>query len=252
MLGKNLSKTLLTQLLLWGSIVFAHVETFGEAAEEFISVEKGHVLHKFMRGNSWVDDFTENRFEFWEDDTFSVVEVTKDKDGVAIDLGAWIGTTSIWLAKNFFHVIVVEPDKESLIYLEKNLQASACENVTVCSKAISGTGEQVLFGPRVDMDNALNVSTSRIKRESDSQYDCSMPSLTFEQIIHDYWRANEKINKHKVTFIKCDIEGTEEAILEDVLRFSLENKCRIWMSFHLDWWSSKKITDFEDLLNQMM
>ncbi len=50
---------------------------------------------------SWVDDFLVYDFKDWENDTFEVFEKVKNQEGIAIDIGAWIGTTAIWLSKNF-------------------------------------------------------------------------------------------------------------------------------------------------------
>lgn len=42
----------------------------------------------------------------------------------------------------------------------------------------------------------------------------------------------------------------EENILEDVLHYAYTNKCPVYMSFHLDWWKHKKITDFDYLFQR--
>lgn len=72
-------------------------------------------------------------------------------------------------------------------------------------------------------------------------------SVTFKQLVYDTVYADEKLDSHKISFIKCDLEGAEEEILEDVLHFAFYNKCPVYISFHLDWWVSKKISDFDYL-----
>jgi hypothetical protein len=47
--------------------------------------------------------------------------------------------------------------------------------------------------------------------------------------------------------IKCDIDGDEEEILEDILHFAYYNDCPAYISFHLDSWNDKKITRFDKL-----
>lgn len=215
------------------------------AEDEFVSVEKRGVVHKFAKMNAfWVDDFTAKLFKNWEEDTFDTFEMVADKKGIAIDIGAWIGTTSIWLSKNFDHVIAVEPDKVSLVFLEKNLKASECTNVTICNKAITANSEDVFFGPRASISNSLNFSTSYVKNKRNSINDFKTSSITFDQLVKDYIADNEALKDKKVTFIKCDIEGGEEGILKDVLNYAYENNCRVWMSFHHTWWTNKKVTDY--------
>jgi FkbM family methyltransferase len=213
-------------------------------AEDYITVEKKGVLHKFVRVDEATDHFTQNIFKNWENETFDVFDTVKDTQSIAIDMGAWIGTTAIWLSKNFHHVIAIEPDVESLKCLNRNLEASDCLNVSICDKPVAETAFRVLFGPRGER---LNDSMSYIKKESDNINDYFIQSVTFKQLIYDYIYANDNINLHKISFIKCDIEGGEENILEDLLHFIYNNDCKAYVSFHLSFWKSKKITDFEYL-----
>ena len=186
-------------------------------------------------------------FENWENETFEVFDRMKNKEGIAIDLGAWIGTTSIWLSKHFYHVLSVEADKESLKCLDTNLKASDCLNVTICPKAIAEKCQKVIFGT---LSRTLNESMSCIKEISNLESDYFTESISFKQLLSEYILANETLNSHKITFIKCDIEGGEENILEDLLNFAYNNGVTLWISFHLDWWKHKQIDEFEGLFKQ--
>jgi FkbM family methyltransferase len=155
-------------------------------------------------------------------------------------LGAWIGTTAIWLSKNFKEVIAVEADHKSLECLKLNLAASECDNIKICEKPITATGQTVVFGPR---GGVLNESISCVKDAIAGPLDYSVKSLTFKELINEY--AYSK----KITFIKCDIEGGEENIIEDLLYFAFYNNCSVHLSFHHGWWVSKKIEDYEYLFD---
>lgn len=223
-----------------------------QAEDEFYTVSKGSVIHKLAKTETpWVNQFIMSKFPGdWEEDTFVSFEKVKDKDGIAIDLGAWIGTTAIWLSSNFFYVVAIDADSESIKYLEKNLKASSCDNVSICNKAISADGKPVIFGPRKSHGDALNGSTSFIKTFSDSKCDYVVPSLTLAQVVEEFVTKNEKIKGHKVTFIKCDIEGGEEYILENVLQYAAANNIKVLMSFHYDWWKKKNLESFEPLFQK--
>lgn len=221
-------------------------ETCVQANEDLIVVNKNGVEHKFVKFDTNTDHFTQNIFWNWENETFEVFDQVKDKDSIAIDLGAWIGTTSIWLSKNFHTVIAVEPDVKSLDCLNRNLAASECSNVLLCPRPVSITNEKIIFGPR---GTQLNESISYVKSEVNNENDYVVQSITFKQLVYDYIYANETINNRKISFIKCDIEGGEEDILEDVLHFAYNNDCAVYMSFHLDWWRKKNITDYEYLFS---
>ena len=108
------------------------------AYEDYIVVERGNVAHVFVATHvEWIDHFLEINFPEWENDTFAIFEMVKDPQGIAIDLGAWLGTTAIWLSKNFAYVVAVEADRDSVHYLEKNIRASDCQNVAICNKAVA-------------------------------------------------------------------------------------------------------------------
>lgn len=210
--------------------------------ENLIIVKKGDVLHKFIPFDMWTDRFVRYRFNDWEPETFEVFEKVKDPVGVAVDLGAWIGTTAIWLSKHFKRVIAVEADKKSLVCLEQNLKASDCLNVCICYRPIAKEKRVVIFGPR---DSRLNESTSSIQDKIRNENDYFVESLSFNDLVNEYRRSKEGIS-----FIKCDIEGGEEEIFEDILVFALKERCKVYISFHLEWWKNKDLTRFTPLFAQ--
>jgi len=182
-----------------------------------------------------VNNFLNYSFLNWEYATFATFEQVKDKGGVAIDIGSWIGTTAIWLAKNFDHVICIEADNESIQHLKINLKLSNCKNVSICENPISNTCSDLIFGPRnIGSWNILNNSTSYLKTHSDSVHDYSKKCVTLKQIMYNY--AIDL--KNKVSFIKCDIEGGECTILEDILCYCLNSGASCYISFHLTWWQN--------------
>lgn len=212
--------------------------------DESITVIKEGVIHTFVKSDEGTDHFILNAFAYWEPETFEIFTEVKDPESIAIDLGAWIGTTSIWLANHFYHVIAVEADKVSLEWLQKNLTASECQNVTICDHPVYSTAENVIFGSQTDR---LNESVSCIKNKAGKPDDYVVRSITFNQLVFDYVYADETLKDRKIGFIKCDIEGGEEHILEDLLSFVYYNKARALISFHLEWWKTKKISDFASL-----
>lgn len=214
------------------------------ADEGFHTVEKKGVIYKFSKADKETEYFITHDFPTWEDETFDVFELVKDAQGIAIDIGAWIGTTAIWLSKNFHHVIAVEADKTSLESIARNLIASESQNVTLCPFPVAETSEDVIFGPR---GARLNESISCMKSQADNPLDYTVKSLTFKQILFDYVYSNQTLDEKRIAFVKCDIEGGEEDILEDVLHFAYNNKVPVYMSFHVSWWKSKKINDFHYL-----
>lgn len=211
------------------------------SANDIIKVNKGNVIHCFVSSDPQTDYFIKNIFENWEPETFNLFEQVRDKNSVAINIGAWVGTNAIWLSKNFKHVITVEPDIESFKCLKNNLNSSDCSNITLVTQPVMDITKKVIFGPQ---GNKLNESTSCVKKKSDNFQDYTVKSITFKQLIHDYVYDNETLKNSKISFITCDIEGGEEHILEDVLHFAYNNDCKVFMSFHVDKWKDKNIDEF--------
>lgn len=239
MLVKRLNKFILYLSLL------PTLGLFAESHEPYITVEKKGVTHRFVSLDPMTDHFTQDLFQHWQPHTFDLFDQVKDPEGIAIDLGAWIGTTSIWLANNFSHVIAVESDRASAHCLKQNLAASNCHNVTVCAQPISNLSQLVAFGPR---EFVLSDSITCM-RSHDSTIEYLAKSITPKQLLFDFVYAKEELAPHKISFIKCNIDGGEEDILEDILHFAYNNQVKVYLSFHLDCWKSKTIDDFAYLFN---
>ncbi len=240
----NLAKNRLMQQL-ENRTVF---DTLRSGGDVYFSLKKRGVDYKFMQAGGFIDDFVLNKFQNWENETFDVFEKVKDPNSVAIDIGAWIGTTSIWLSHHFAHVVAIEPDRDSVKMLKKNLTASGCDNITICEKAVARDKKTVLFGPRVSQMDKLNSSMSYIKGKQDSQNDYYVQGVPLKQLVDECLAGN--LDHRRISFIKCDIEGGEEEILEDLLHFALDHKTKVYVSFHLDWWQSRKMTDFKRLFEK--
>lgn len=230
--------------LIFFVLCLAVMLTVGLDGNHYIQVIKKNVLYKFVPFDKTTDLWVRNVFPHWETETFDVFDAVKDSGGIAIDIGAWIGATTIWLSKNFSYVVAVEADKVSLQCLKKNLEASGCTNVIVCESPIAAKIANLVFGPAGGQK--LNDSMSHIKDKVTSADDYIVKSITFKRLISDYVYSHFGLLK-KISFIKCDIEGGEENIISDMLFFALYANVKVHLSFHVTWWKTKKIEDFEGL-----
>jgi FkbM family methyltransferase len=208
-----------------------------------VAIHKEGVWHTFPY-NPWVI----RDFPHWEKETFKVFKEIRSELGpniTVLDLGAWIGTTTIWLSKNFDSVISVEADKQSLVSLKSAIKLSNCTNVTICERPIFSVTKDVSFGPPDGTE--LNQSISRIKSNVclPSKYDYTVKSITLKQLLFEY---TKEFRPCSVGFIKCDIEGAEEDIMEDLLQYCFFNNVPLHLSFHVPFWKNKDYSRFFPIL----
>ncbi len=212
-------------------------------------INKENVIYKLcdLTSNKNTELWLCNNFKTWEKDTFSVFRHYANKEKIVIDIGAWIGLTGIWLAKNNKSVICVEGDKEAVKSLRKNLDSSECDNYIILDKPIYSSNTDIIFGAncyRKDLVTTLNDSMSQIKKEITSSEDYKISAITLADIL-------KIVNINEIGLIKVDIEGGEENILLDLCKVCIENKIPILISFHVDWWINKDIKRFEDSFKRL-
>jgi FkbM family methyltransferase len=179
--------------------------------------------------------------KYWEPETFKVFNRVRNKDTVALDIGAWIGPTTIWLSKNFKSVISVEPDAVAFAALSANIEKSQCDNVTLINKPVYSESVDILFGVNIHnrqlANEGLGASTSQIKESQTDNTDNILQAITL-----DYFKQLDNYNN--ISFVKVDIEGGEEAILESLFSTAETNKWQVYLSFHCDWWQDKDVERF--------
>jgi len=197
-----------------------------------ISNFQGYIPN-FMNGN-------------WEANTFEIFDYVKNSSKNSIDIGAWIGTTAIWLAKNFKNVLAVDADLIAIEALKANLKTSECSNTQVLDKPIHSVNTKVTFGTNqyvpLYQTEGLGASTSQIKDGGFIDSDYTSETMTMDQL-------NQLFPFSEVSFVKIDIEGGEELILEDLIKNAKKYNWELWISFHYDWWKDKNINRFDGLFD---
>ena len=145
----------------------------------------------------------------------------------------------------------IEPDVIALEELRQNLKLSKCDNVWVLDKPILSEDIDVFFGPNQNLDwlneQGLGESVSQARLSNEDSRDYKVEGIclsTLNKTIGNFFPFSE------VSFVKVDIEGGEEFILEDVIKMAEEYKWSLWISFHIDWWKDKNLERFRNILNR--
>ena len=179
----------------------------------------------------------------WEPATFDIFNKVKDENKVAIDIGGWIGVTTIYLSKIFKNVITIEADTVAYDALSENIKDNFCDNVTLINKAFyNSKHDRITFGTNsYGFDANFGSSTSQTKLQSDNDSDYSIETISIIDIIKD-------INPTNIGLIKVDIEGGDEDVFEELITIGSKYGWKIWIAFHYGWWKDTDITRFEKLI----
>ncbi len=151
-------------------------------------------------GEPFWDVVQDNR---WENKTFELIERFCRADKAFIDIGAWIGPTTLFGACIAKHVYAVEPDPVAAETLRSNihLNANLSAKITLFEGCISdNTGTVEIGNPNPLGDSQTSILFAETANRQTVQ------SLTFPDFISRY--AIEHCS-----MVKMDVEGAEVFIL---------------------------------------
>lgn len=130
-----------------------------------------------------------------------------------IDLGAYSGLTSILFSQQVGdkgRVIAVEPDLTCLESLRRNVglyKSITGQTIEIEEKAIWKNSEGVSFNAHGNMGSHVRVDLTQGLGDK-----FFVPSISLSDLVNTY-------QIEKVHFIKCDVEGAERYIFEDLVFF---------------------------------
>lgn len=213
--------------------------------------------HKFYISND--DEFSKKwfstRYESWEKDTFHILEHYKNhKEGIYIDIGAWIGPTVLYSANIYKKVVAIEPDPVALLRLKQNINANTFDNITLVEKGLSSKNGVSEFGGNGALGNS--ESTLLIANKEDYlSYDgrhtqrhkhdeiVTIETITIEHLINEV-----NINPEHISLIKMDIEGGEKIVVPSLVDFLRKYKPVFYISLHRCFLRNSEITEIIDIL----
>ena len=197
--------------------------------------------NKSIQNFNWLVNVLQN--QTWEPVTFDIFNKLKDENKIAIDVGGWIGVTTIYLSKIFKHVITVEADTIAYNALSENIKDNFCDNVTLINKAFYNSKyDKITFGTNsYNFDAKFGSSTSQTKLQTDNDTDYSIETINIFDII-------KQVNPYDIGLVKVDIEGGDEDIFEELIITAAKYNWKIWIAFHYGWWKNTDISRFENLL----
>jgi FkbM family methyltransferase len=202
-----------------------------------LNEENNEKIHNF----NWFVDVLKS--QKWEPFTFEVFDKLKNENKVAIDIGGWIGPTTIFLSKKFKEVVTIEADIVAFESLTKNLKDNFCENVTLHNKAFHNSNtNSIFFGVNsFQFEPIFGSSTSQTKTQSDDNTDYEIETINIFDIL-------KEVDPNDIGLIKVDIEGGDEDVFEELILVGSKYGWKIWISFHYGWWKDKNVDRFTYLI----
>jgi FkbM family methyltransferase len=186
--------------------------------------------------------FWKDKYLTWDPQVHDVMDRFLRTDKVFLDIGGWIGTTSLYGSALSRHVYVIEADPLSMKDLAYNCSLNA-RNVTLIERAITNVADSaVWFGKNSFCRGAaLNDSTSQVYDE-ESDGCVRVQTITLAGVLDAY-----SIRPDEISLVKVDIEGGEECILEDLYRFHVEHNVPMLIAVHACWWKDANLDRFSFL-----
>lgn len=156
-----------------------------------------------------------------------------------VDLGAWVGSHSLYASSITQLVLAAEPDPVAYEILKGNI--AGIDGLLSWHGAVMGYQGKVRLG-----SGCLGASTTRRNPNAgggigawEAEQTCEVPCMPLRDLVR---------TAPNPLFIKMDIEGSEEEVLEDSAFFS-ERKPTLLIELHPWWWhdEAKTYRDFEQL-----
>ncbi len=182
------------------------------------------IIDDVMNWNFWRDGF-----EDWEPETFNIFDIFLSQDKNLLDIGAWVGPTSIYGSLISRHVVSVEPDPVAFDFLSKNIQLNNIDNITLLNKACSN--DQTVY---INSKYCFGSSMSFVSTEGSGEISVKVDGISIEELL----------SLRDFSLIKMDIEGYEEVLLP--ANIDLVRNIPLFLSIHKPFY-----TDVSNLLEAL-
>ena len=152
-----------------------------------------------------ISDFWHN--ENWENFTYEVLENFLDKEHSYIDVGVHLGETILFGAQLSKTCYAVEPDPECIRIASKNIELNNINNIKLIPKALGNNCSKIMLGAPGSLSLGSSATTyfnAELSANSFETESISIPKLVEQENIND------------LNFIKIDVEGMEDLIIENI------------------------------------
>lgn len=161
----------------------------------------------------------------WEPHTTEILDTQLDTSTTFIDVGAWIGPTTLYGAQRAGRTIAIEPDPAAFKELKTNVQINCgrgwSENVELIEAAAWPVKE------KVRVSNSMRFGDSMTSTLLDSSQNSFLAeSVNIEDLVQDDMQMARSI------FVKMDIEGGEFQLIKSLKTLLAYDQLGLLLSLH--------------------
>ncbi len=161
----------------------------------------------------------------WEPNTLKVLDDHLSEDSIFVDIGVWIGPTTLYAASLGAKCYGFEPDDVAFSKVSENVKLNDFKyNPTIANKAVTSDGTNITLYSRWEYGDSGSSLLKRIKSKNAQSIKSSIP---FDSIF-------EFIQEESVALLKMDIEGGEFFILPQNVDFIKKHNPTILLSLHFN------------------
>jgi FkbM family methyltransferase len=161
----------------------------------------------------------------WEPETYAIFSRTITDRTLFLDIGAWIGSTSLYAAQLARKTVAFEPDPVAFKELSRNVAANAdapwADRIEINECAINRDGGSFVLG---GSEAGADSTSSALFPDSASQWTVQARRLP------DVLKAHR--DPGQPVFLKIDIEGSEYDLLPSIADIIADPLVTAFISFH--------------------
>jgi FkbM family methyltransferase len=158
-------------------------------------------------------------------ENFAIFEQHIDDKTLFLDVGAWIGSTSLYGAQRAKYCLAFEPDPVAFAELSRNVAANAqadwVQRLEVHERAINKDGQPFTLGGT--SEGADSTSSARFPTR-ESQW--TVRALRLPDVLAEHRKPEQPI------FLKIDIEGGEYDLIPEIREIIADPLVTTYISFH--------------------
>ena len=158
--------------------------------------------------------FWKNVYSVWHNETFEIVDRYLSQDKIFIDIGGWIGPFGMYASRKSKHVYSIEGDNSSFNDMVINFKTNCIQNYTLIN----------------------NVDHFQLQVDKNKQI------IALKNIIQTY-----EINTSEISFIRLDIKGKEENILNELFNIHIIFKIPVYIKIYYSMWKDANLDRFSFL-----